>query len=49
MKTKFKLEKAAQKAGGDRYVAESGWTIYVPQEISREGGVPKQELTVTVE
>lgn len=49
MKTKFKLEKQAAKSGGDRYVAESGWTIYVPQELSRVAGVPKPELTVTVE
>ena len=49
MKTKFKLEKPAVKSGGDRYVAEDGWTIYVPQELSRVDGKPKPELTITVE
>lgn len=49
MKTKFKLVKAANKSGGDRYEDETGWTVYFPQEISRKTGAPAKELTVTVE
>ena len=35
----FTLEKAARKAGGDKYTSEDGqWTVYVPQTLSRPGG-----------
>jgi len=30
-----KLERQARKSGGDRYEAEDGFMIYIPQAISR--------------
>jgi len=31
-----KLERVAKKGGGDRYLANDGFQIYIPQEISRD-------------
>ena len=43
----FKLVKPAKKSGGDRYSC-GDWDIYVPQSISRIGGVPRESLTLEV-
>jgi hypothetical protein len=51
-KITFKLERAAKKAGGDRYLAQGkidGFTIYIPQEISRPLGKPVNLITITFE
>lgn len=42
-----KLEKAARKSGGDRYLADDGFQIYIPQDISRPNGDPLQKIKVT--
>jgi hypothetical protein len=46
MKIKVYLKKAARKSGGDRYESLDGFVIYIPQDISRKGGVPAQTITV---
>ena len=52
----FKLERAARKSGGDRYMqlpgegASISATIYIDQETSRGArGKPLETLTITVE
>lgn len=40
-KNKLKLEKKATGSGADRY-SLNGMTIYVPQNMSRENGKPKE-------
>ena len=56
MKLRFTLKRPARKAGGDRYEFSSSpestaldFVIYIPQEISREGGVPKKHIDITFE
>lgn len=47
----FVLDKAASKAGGDKYVCstDQSFTIYVPQTISRVSSkVPVQKLMITI-
>ncbi len=46
----FILEKKAKSAGGDKYVCttQNEFNIYVPQTISRKGGVPFETLHVTI-
>lgn len=52
-KLMFKLTKAAKKAGGDRYEADTGeprpMVIYLPQSISRHpSGIFKEmEIVIT--
>jgi hypothetical protein len=39
------IERLAKNMGGDRYViSETGNSIYVPQELSREGGASRDDL-----
>jgi len=49
----FKLTKPARSVGGDRYEHGSKgdadfMVIYIPQSISRKGGIAK-EITITIE
>ena len=43
------LKRAARKTGGDRYESKNGFTIYIPQTISRPEGVIKDVIEVTFE
>lgn len=44
------LEKAARKSGGDRYLADDGFQIYVPQDISRsQNNEPVDTIKLTFE
>jgi hypothetical protein len=43
------LKKPARKSGGDRYESDSGFVIYIPQDISRPAGTPLQTIKVTFE
>lgn len=46
------LTKAARKAGGDRYegiLKNKDFVIYVPQEVSRQSGIPEDKISVTFE
>jgi len=48
----FKLEKAARKTGGDRYIADyqgKEWQVYFPQEISRPNGELRTHIKVSLE
>ncbi len=51
----FSLVKRAKASGGDRYEAkvnsedDKPMVIYIPQSISREGSITKQQLGVTIE
>ena len=52
-KLKFKLTRPARRSGGDRYEYgkkgdSDSMVLYFPQTISREGGEPRKELTVTI-
>jgi len=41
------LERQARKSGGDRYKdVDSGFTIYIPQSISRPSGKPLARIIV---
>lgn len=46
----FKLEQAAKKSGGDKYVCEKmpEFNIYVPQSISRINNKPHKILMINV-
>ena len=53
-KVEVKLEKAARKSGGDRYVGQlkgQDWSVYLPQSITRPDNspVPVPTLTITIE
>ena len=43
------LKSPAKKKGGDRYESNSGYVIYIPQEISRTAGLPATQIQVTFE
>lgn len=44
------LEKKARKSGGDKYVSADGrFTIYIPQEISRNSGKVQEVFKVHFE
>jgi len=41
----------ARKSGGDLFQADLGdeiWKIYVPQSISRDGGVAKKYIVIDI-
>jgi len=41
------IEKLAKNMGGDRYViSDTGKSLYVPQELSREGGANRKDLVL---
>jgi hypothetical protein len=41
------IDKPAKNMGGDRYViSDTGKSIYVPQELSREGGASRDDLVL---
>ena len=47
----FTLVKPARNTGGDRYVTRIGskeWTVYFPQEISRQSIRPAEDITVEI-
>lgn len=48
-KLTFVLDRPAKKGGGDRYACTTvdGFTVYVPQSISRFGGKPIAKMTIT--
>ena len=53
MRFEFTLKKQARSTGGDRYECKwesepKPWVVYFPQSISRERGIVKDKLTVTV-
>jgi hypothetical protein len=42
------LSRIAKKAGGDRYENAAGdLTLYIPQRISRENGIPIADIEIT--
>lgn len=46
-----KLEKAASRNGGDKYVGKIGEDdvqFYIPQSISRPAGTPKNSLNIEI-
>ena len=43
------LKRPAKKSGGDRYESTDGFVIYIPQKISRPGGVALGAIKVTFE
>ena len=47
----FTLVQKAKKSGGDKYtcISDDTFVIYVPQNISRVNGEPKQTITMTIE
>lgn len=47
----MRLEKPAQKGGGDKYVGSIEGTeisFYVPQSVSRATGMPIKAITITI-
>ncbi len=46
----FTLEKQAKNIGADKYVCteKPEFNMYVPQNISRENGIPKKTLNITI-
>lgn len=52
MKVEMFLVKPAKKKGGDRYEGQAGkenLVVYIPQEISRPKGAPRQKILLTFE
>jgi len=47
MEYTFKLEKAAKKSGGDKYICGE-WVVYFPQSVSRIDGVTKEVIVIVV-
>lgn len=50
----FKLTRPAKSGGGDRYEYgnkgdEDFMTVYIPQSISRKGGIPYKEIDITID